>query len=123
VLNDAREFALWLSPDILEGTARVLRQVYGWSPARTNQYMSVLERIAMRSGGAVIEPDETVTDCEDWEDNRILELASSCGAVLIVSSDEHLLRISPWRETPIVDPRSFVSKVDAMRRARRRIAK
>jgi predicted nucleic acid-binding protein len=64
-----------------------------------------------------------VSDCEDWEDNRILELAAESGAVLIVSSDRHLLNLSPWRGTPVVDPRTFVAKVDAMRRAQGRIGR
>ena len=120
-LNDAREFALWLSPHILDGTGRVLREFYGWSRPRSLQYLEVLKRIASRSGGATIEPTSKVTDCVDWEDNRILELASDAGAVLVVSSDDHLLAMSPWRGTPVVDPRTFVGKVDAMRRAQLRL--
>ncbi|MHB8509464.1 MAG: PIN domain-containing protein [Candidatus Dormibacteria bacterium] len=123
VLNDAREFALWLSPHILEGTGRVLREYFGWSLVRAAQYLDVLERIAARSGGATIAPELVISDCEDWEDNRILELAAESGAVLIVSSDRHLLEMSPWSGTPVVDPRTFVAKVDAMRRAQGRIGR
>ncbi|MFN2462271.1 MAG: putative toxin-antitoxin system toxin component, PIN family [Candidatus Dormibacteria bacterium] len=123
VLNDAREFALWLSPHILDGTDRVLREYFGWSATRAAQYLDILARIAIRSGGATIEPDVEVSDCEDWEDNRILELAADSGAVLIVSSDSHLLDMSPRRGTPVVDPITFVSKVDAMRRAQGRLGR
>ena len=31
VLNDAVEFSLWLSPHVLDGTKRVLREFYRWS--------------------------------------------------------------------------------------------
>ena len=117
MLNDAREFALWLSPHILSGTARVLHQFYGWSAQRTRSYEAVLTGIAGRSGGAVVQPAEDVADCHDWEDNRILELALASGTVLIVTNDDDLLRMSPWRSIPIVDPAAFVSRVDAMRRA------
>lgn len=65
-------------------------------------------------------PVDQVTDCDDWEDNRILELALTAGALLIVSSDEDLLGLSPWRGIPILDPEAFVRRVDAMRRATRR---
>lgn len=123
VLNDAREFALWLSPHILDGTGRVLREYFGWSRTHAAQYLDVLERIATRSGGATIAPEVVVSDCEDWEDNRILELAADSGAVLIVSSDCHLLDMSPWRGTPILAPSTFVAKVDAMRRAQNRIGR
>lgn len=117
VLNDAVEFALWLSPHILEGTLRVLREFFGWGEARLGRYRRALESIVARSGGRVVTPIENVSDCEDWEDNRILELALTAGALLIVSSDDHLLRLSPWRGAPILDPEAFVKRVDAMRRA------
>jgi predicted nucleic acid-binding protein len=57
-----------------------------------------------------------VADCTDWEDNRILELAEACGAFVIISSDEQLLAMSPWRGTPIMEPAAFVARIDAMRR-------
>lgn len=117
VLNDAIEFALWLSPRVLDGTLRVLREFFRWSDPRLARYKRALESIVDRSGGRLVTPADLVTDCEDWEDNRILELALAAGALLIVSSDEHLLSLSPWRGTPILDPLAFVSRVDAMRRA------
>jgi predicted nucleic acid-binding protein len=79
-----------------------------------------LVEIAEASGGDVIEPGVRVSDCSDYEDNRILELALASGSVLVVSSDAHLLEMSPWRGIPIVRPEEFVSRVDAMRRASRR---
>jgi predicted nucleic acid-binding protein len=118
VLNDAVEFSLWLSPHILEGTKRVLLEFYRWSDTRAARYEKVLITIAARSGGDVVVPTETVADCDDWEDNRILELALESGALLIVSSDAHLLAMSPWRGIPVVDAAAFVARVDAMRRAR-----
>lgn len=120
VLNDAVEFALWLSPHILKGTLRVLREFFRWSDPRLARYRRALESIVARSGGRVVTPVDQVTDCDDWEDNRILELALAAGALLIVSSDEHLLGISPWRGIPILNPEAFVRRVDAMRRATRR---
>jgi predicted nucleic acid-binding protein len=120
VVNDAVEFSLWLSPHILDGTKRVLRQFYRWSNTRAARYERALQRIATRSGGDVVLPTEAVADCADWEDNRILELALAAGALMIVSSDDDLLRMSPWRGIAIVAPPVFVQRVDAMRRARAR---
>jgi predicted nucleic acid-binding protein len=120
VLNDAVEFALWLSPHVLDGTLRVLREFFGWGEGRLVRYHRALDSIVTRSGGRVVVPVEQVADCDDWEDNRILELALAAGALLIVSSDEHLTGLSPWRGIPILDPQAFVRRVDAMRRAARR---
>ncbi len=120
VLNDGVEFALWLSPHVLYGTLRVLRGFFGWSDSRLLRYRRALESIATRSGGRIVTPADEVKYCEDWEDNGILGLALAAGALLIVSSDDHLLSLSPWRGTPVVDPMAFVRRVDAMRRAARR---
>lgn len=122
IVNDAREFALWLSPHVLRNVIHTLTDPdgYRWPPERAEEYVTVLLRIAGDSGGGLLEPEVRVNDCIDFEDNRILELALASGSVLIISSDAHLLDMSPWRGTPIVRPAEFAGRVDAMRRARRR---
>lgn len=76
--------------------------------------------IGEASGGRVLEPEIRVSDCEDFEDNRVLELAVAADADLLVSDDDHLTRLSPWRGIPIVRPREFAGRIDAARRAARR---
>jgi hypothetical protein len=124
ILNDAREFALFLSPHILVNTVRALTgsppDGFGWSAKRAQHYVEILVAIAEASAGDVVEPATTVTDCPDHEDNRILECALAANAVLIVTDDDHLLRLSPWRGIPIIPSDAFVGRVDATRRARRR---
>lgn len=77
IVNDAREFALWVSPHILECVASVLVEPQGfkWDVNRTEEFVSVIVEITDALEGGVIEPDIRVTDCRDYEDNRILELA------------------------------------------------
>lgn len=120
VINDAEEFALWLSPHILDQTARVLADNYLWPKDDVDRYLQLLMRLAEHSGGGTVDPPATVTDCADWEDNRILDLAAEVGAYLIVSEDTDLTAMSPWRGTPVLRPRQFAERVDAMRRHRRR---
>lgn len=50
VLNDAVEFSLWLSPHVLDGTKRVLREFYRWSEIRAIRYERALKAISARSG-------------------------------------------------------------------------
>lgn len=76
--------------------------------------------MAEASGGGIADPPQTVGDCANWEDNRILDLAAAAGVFLIVSADADLTGMSPWRERPIIEPPQFASLVDASRRARRR---
>ena len=73
-------------------------------------YLALLVDIANASGGGVVEPGVTVTDCDDFEDNRILECALACGAVMIVSDGDDLLRLSPWRGCVIVTAAHFVGR-------------
>ena len=118
VVNDGREFALWLSPHIVSNTARVLAEA-GVGDAEIKEYVAILDEIAEYSGGGVLKPVRTVHDCTDHEDNLVLDLAVEVGALIVVSEDADLTSMSPWRGTPILRPQAFASRVDAMRRARR----
>ena len=124
IFNDARELGLVASEHILTNVVRVLVGAppdgYGWEVRRAEEYIAVLAEIADASGGGQIDPQGTVTDCPDHEDNRILECAAASGSVLIVSDDGDLLSMSPWRGTPVVTSGDFVKRTDAMRRSRRR---
>jgi len=125
IANDAAEFSLWLSPHILTNIERVLcgpesSGGFAWEAQPIEDYLQVLVKIAEASNGGILEPVEVVTDCADYEDNRILELALACQAVLIISNDSDLLHMTPWRGIPVLAPRDFASRVDASRRARRR---
>ena len=126
IINDAVEFGLWLSPHILDNVDRVLAADetdggYEWDPGRIEEHLGALEEISEESGGGIVEPDFVITDCPDYEDNRILEAAWASQAVLIVANDKDLVEDTPnpWRGTPIIRPREFVARVDAARRAGR----
>jgi predicted nucleic acid-binding protein len=120
MVNDAAEFALWLSPHILVNTGRVLATVLKMPEDEIDEYMQVLVEIAEASGGGITDPPQVVDECQDWEDNRVLDLAAAVGALLIVSADADLTTMSPWRGRPIIEPSQFASLVDGSRRARRR---
>ena len=123
IVNDAHEFTLCLSEHVLETLVFVLtddEHGFGWDPAEAENYVGVLWDIAEKAGGGVYEAKHEVTDCSDYEDNRILELALDAKADLIVSSDAHLLDMSPWREIPIITPQDFARRTDVMRRQARR---
>ena len=96
ILNEGLEFEIWLSKHLIEGTARILRRAFSFTGGEAAAYGAFLRGVTGRAGG-VVEPNVRVTECEDWEDNRVRELAETIGASLIVSSDNHLLSMSPWR--------------------------
>jgi predicted nucleic acid-binding protein len=120
VINDAAEFALWLSPHILDNTRRVLTTVVGTAKEEADDYEEILTEMAQASGGGVLTPLRTVNDCPDYEDNLVLDLAVEVGALLIVSEDTDLTSMSPWRGVIVLRAGQFVARVDGMRRHARR---
>ncbi len=62
-----------------------------------------------------VEPTDRVTDCRDSKDNKYLELALAAGAKTIISSDDDLLVLHPWRGISIVTPSAFVTLIESER--------
>ena len=50
-----------------------------------------------------------VADCRDAKDNMVLECALAGKADAIVSLDEDLLSLNPWRSIVILKPREFLN--------------
>jgi uncharacterized protein len=54
---------------------------------------------------------EEIGECEDPDDNRILELAIASNATLIISGDPHLLKLNPFRKIPIISASDFLKSL------------
>jgi len=67
------------------------------------EFVSALVRQA-----TLIEITETITECRDPKDNKFLELAVCGRATCIVSGDNDLLTLHPFRGIPILTPRQFL---------------
>lgn len=78
-----------------------------------NQYLLEDERIefltALVREATLVEITRTVTECRDPQDDRFLELAVNGKATCIVSGDDDLLVLHPFRGIPIVTPRQFLN--------------
>ncbi len=121
IIVDAAEFSLWLSPHITADIERVLTELFKWDGAETDAYLAALLSAAEHNGGGIVtDVPRTAHECPDHEDHLVLDLAAEVGALIVVSNDTDLLSMSPWRGTPIIEPRAFADKVDAMRRHARR---
>jgi putative PIN family toxin of toxin-antitoxin system len=59
----------------------------------------------------LVEVPVHVGECRDPRDNKFLELAISGNAECIVSGDQDLLVLHPFRGIPIVTPRDFLDEV------------
>ncbi|MEM1041534.1 MAG: putative toxin-antitoxin system toxin component, PIN family [Bacteroidota bacterium] len=56
----------------------------------------------------VVQVTETIQVCRDSDDDRLLELALSGNADCIVTGDDDLLVLHPFRGIPILIPRDFL---------------
>jgi putative PIN family toxin of toxin-antitoxin system len=82
---------------------RVLAAKFAWPAERIAHAKGYLwsfsRHVAMR---------QTVTDCADPDDNRVLECALDAHAAVIVTGDAHLLKLHPYRNIAILTPKQFL---------------
>jgi len=77
-----------------------------------NRYLTEAERErflrSLLREARLIEIREKVQACRDPKDDKFLELAVNGGADYIVSGDENLLVLDPFRGIPILTPDNFL---------------
>jgi putative PIN family toxin of toxin-antitoxin system len=82
---------------------------------KLNKYLLEEERasflVELLKEVELVEVSQQVTDCRDAEDNKFLELAISGKADYIVSGDNDLLVLNPFRGIPILTPREFLNSL------------
>lgn len=99
-----RVFSLIVSAEILAELEGVLIEKFGWRQARVTVSIH-----GIRQTSELVVPKLRVTDCEDPDDNRILEAALEGAANVIVSGDKHLLRMKMYRGIEILTIGEFLS--------------
>jgi putative PIN family toxin of toxin-antitoxin system len=111
---DAVNFSLYVSPHILKNSRLVL-EMMGLSTSTIDEMLEVLIELVHLSGGSVVEPNRTVFDIRDFEDNLILDLVKGIDAQVLVTSDWDLLQHNPWNGRLILTPFAFVEHVVRMK--------
>ena len=98
-----------MSLELLEELNEVLRR------ERFNRYVTREEReaflVALVARAVLVEITETVQACRDPKDDKILELALNGEAQYIISGDQDLLVLHPFRNMPIVTVDEFLGVV------------
>jgi hypothetical protein len=101
------EGTLLLSAPVLLELAEVL------SRKKLNKYLLEEERmrflVALLKEAELVEVTEEVTGCRDAKDDKFLALAVCGRADFIVSGDDDLLVLNPFRGIAILTPREFLS--------------
>jgi putative PIN family toxin of toxin-antitoxin system len=88
----------------IEGVLNRPRFAHAIPLARRQRVLETLRRAAVW-----FEPTVRVTDCRDTKDDKYLELALAAGAETIVSSDDDLLVLHPWRGVRILRPADYLA--------------
>ena len=67
--------------------------------------------IALLRESIFIDIKESIRICRDPKDDKFLELAVNGGAGCIISGDEDLLILNPFRDIPIIKPDEFLNSL------------
>jgi putative PIN family toxin of toxin-antitoxin system len=78
----------------------------------TDQDIQTIVGLILLRGEAVV-PQEPITACRDPKDDKFLEVAVAGKADVIVSGDQDLLVLHPFRDIPILPPAAFLQMLDA----------
>lgn len=98
--------------EMLEELARVLarpriRVKYHVTDA---DIRAILDLILLR--GELVEPKERITVCRDPKDDIFLAVALAGSADVLVSGDDDLLSLHPFRGLPIITPVAFLTEIE-----------
>jgi putative PIN family toxin of toxin-antitoxin system len=104
---------LCASPAALDELQRVLRRPkfdrYQPLGAR-REFFDIVARAAVMYEVSAEDAAAVSPLCRDAEDNKFLALASVCQADFIVSSDDDLLVLDPWRGVRIMKPADYLKR-------------
>jgi putative PIN family toxin of toxin-antitoxin system len=103
-LAEQGSFEVSVSDPIKADVERVLALKFTWTKERIDEATTYLWTLAH-----TIMPRQTVSDCIDPDDNRVLECALEARAKVLVTGDNHLLQLHPYREISILTPKQFLA--------------
>lgn len=106
LLAQRRTVELYSSIPILTETARVLRTKFHQSEQDIATALKLISRASI-----IARPVRTITELDDRPDNRILECAVTAQADVIVTGDQHLLKLRTFECVAIVCVADFLRMI------------
>jgi uncharacterized protein len=107
-----QELTVYVSKDIILEISKVLLYPkIATILQRTNLNEKEILR-AIQANSTIVKPKLKLhIIAEDEEDNKILECALASGADIIVTGDNHLLKLDKFRKTRVLTPRDFFDNI------------
>ena len=102
-LSERALIEIYASEALRSEVERVLAVKFHWPTKRVINATGYLWLLTYS-----IEPKAILNDCVDPDDNRVLECAVEADAAWIVTGDQHLLALHPYRGIAIVTTRQFL---------------
>lgn len=108
-LQKAQDFGdILMSPEVWQELEKVTTR------PKFNRYLDLADRQKFlldlyNTITPIITIKETITECRDQKDNKYLELAISGNADYIITGDQDLLVLNPFRHVTIVNADDFLS--------------
>ncbi|MCX7411744.1 MAG: putative toxin-antitoxin system toxin component, PIN family [Planctomycetales bacterium] len=99
---------LLVSDETVEELRRVLMRTKFDRYVRSDERARFLGRVL--DDAMLVEIIESIDDCRDPNDNKFLELAVSGDATHLVTGDDDLLVLHPFRGVAIVTPQAFLDE-------------
>lgn len=100
--------------EIIISTPVLLELAEVLARAKLNKYLSEQERmrflVTLLKETKLVSITQQIRECRDPNDNKFLELAVCGNADVLVSGDDDLLVLNPFRGIDIVTPRHFLSE-------------
>lgn len=109
------ELTFITSEAVLVELCDVLRDVFNLLPEKIEYWEQQIRNLAV-----VVTPTETISDCRDPGDNKVLEAAIAGNADCVVTFDDDLWKMSPYRGVQILKVRPFLRKTGLTPRRRRK---
>ena len=79
-----------------------------------DRYVSLETRLRFLSGfislSTVVEISERIQVCRDPKDDMVLETAVNGQAIIIITGDQDLLVLHPFRQIAVLSPRTFLDQ-------------
>lgn len=109
-LRDGKYTSLYTHETIMEVVEVLGRDFFRTKYHIQTEDIEILVSLIRLRGEAVV-PAQKITDCRDPKDNKFLEAAVGGEADYLVSGDEDLLRMNPYRSVPVLNPVEFLELI------------